>query len=200
MNDESIYVPGEWTCDACGFVVVKSVIIASTGDIMADASAHVEACPNDGTAMRQVTWREALTEARDIAGKDLIASQRMRAAVAKHHAQKADDRCILDDDELYAAFGLPPVDRRVGDKAAMLVNCQRFIERRCEAGGWPTYAELEATVAGLTAERDAARSALQMVSERWTFNNQQHTHTWHDWADCQPVLAAALAASKPEKT
>jgi hypothetical protein len=70
--------------------------------------------------------------------------ERCKAFVAKeHHGQKADDRCIEDDDRLYAFFGLPPCDRRVGDKAAMLKNCERFVERRCEGGGWPSYAELE---------------------------------------------------------
>ena len=71
-------------------------------------------------------------------------NDRLTAAIVTHHAQKADDRCIEDDDRLYAAAGLPPCDRRVGDKVAMLANCQRFIERRCEGGGWPSYAELEA--------------------------------------------------------
>jgi hypothetical protein len=80
------------------------------------------------------------------------------AAVESHHRQKADDRCIEDDDRLYAAFGLPPCDRRVGDKAAMLANCARFIDRRCEGGGWPTYAELEA-------ERDRLRAALKMLAQ-----------------------------------
>jgi hypothetical protein len=70
---------------------------------------------------------------------------RLRDAIAKHHAQKADDRCQFDDDELYAAAGLPPADRRVGDKSAMLANCARFIEKRCEGGGpWKSYAEMEA--------------------------------------------------------
>ena len=73
----------------------------------------------------------------------------LKAAISKHHSQKADDRCILDDDELYKAAGLSPVDRRVGDKEAMLANCARFIERRCEAGGWPTYVELEQKIKAL---------------------------------------------------
>lgn len=64
-------------------------------------------------------------------------------AIKEHHAQKADDRCIEDDDRLYEAAGLPPCDRRVGDKEAMLHNCARFIENRCQGGGWPTYVELE---------------------------------------------------------
>lgn len=64
-------------------------------------------------------------------------------AVEEHHNQKADDRCIEDDDRLYAAAGLPPCDRRVGSKAEMLANCARYIDRRCDEGGWPTYKELE---------------------------------------------------------
>lgn len=73
-------------------------------------------------------------------------AERLRSAIVTHHSQKADDHCIEDDDALYAAAGLLPCDRRVGDKAAMLANCQRFIERRCEGGGWPTYAEMEAVL------------------------------------------------------
>lgn len=71
--------------------------------------------------------------------------QRLTEAIVEHRAQKADDRCIEDDDQLYAALkDNIKCDRRVGDKAAMLHNCKRFIENRCQEGGWPTYAELEA--------------------------------------------------------
>lgn len=77
--------------------------------------------------------------------------ERLRGAIAEHHRQKADDRCVEDDDRLYAAAGLPPCDRRVGDKAAMLENCRRFIERRCQGGKWPSYVELEALAARLAA-------------------------------------------------
>ena len=80
--------------------------------------------------------------------------KRLRKAIKEHHGQKADDRCWEDDDRLYAAAGLPPVDRRVGDKAAMLENCARFIERRCEGGGWATYQELEAELERLRATID----------------------------------------------
>lgn len=79
--------------------------------------------------------------------------KRLHQAIAEHHAQKADDRCIEDDDRLYAAAGLPPCDRRVGDPVAMLTNCARFIANRCEAGGpWKSYAELEAENGRLRAE------------------------------------------------
>lgn len=68
----------------------------------------------------------------------------LEQAIDKHRRQRADDRCIEDDDHLYAALGDGvKCDRRVGDKGAMLLNCARFIERRSQNGGWNTYAELE---------------------------------------------------------
>src|SRR6478609_3492487 len=43
--------------------------------------------------------------------------------------------------------------------------------------------------------------ALKKICERWTFdNNQQHTHTWHDWADCIPDARAALAKAQGRAT
>lgn len=68
----------------------------------------------------------------------------LEEAIRTHRSQKADDRCIEDDDRLYAVLkdGIK-CDRRVGDKAQMLANCALFIERRCQGGGWPTYKELE---------------------------------------------------------
>ena len=46
---------------------------------------------------------------------------------------------------------------------------------------------------GLRAACAAMEGALRMIQDRWTFNaNQRHTHTWHDWADCQVVIHDAL--------
>jgi len=79
-------------------------------------------------------------------------AEKRRAAIARHHAQHADDLCWLDDDDLYAAAGLPPKNLCVGDPKAMLRNCKRFIRQRCMAGGdWKSYAELEAENAKLRA-------------------------------------------------
>ena len=55
-------------------------------------------------------------------GEALQREYRLKLAILDHHDQKADDRCIEDDDRLYAAAGLSPCDRRVG------------IRLRC----WPT--------------------------------------------------------------
>lgn len=78
---------------------------------------------------------------------ELFLSERvfqLEEAIRIHRSQKADDRCIEDDDRLYAVLGDGiKCDRQVGCKEDMLRNCQRFIENRCEGGEWPSYAELE---------------------------------------------------------
>lgn len=96
-------------------------------------------------------------------GRSYIHIGKLWSAIEEHHHQKADDRCIEDDDKLYAAAGLPPCDRRVGDKTAMLANCQRFIENRCQGGGWKPYAELEVENARLRAKVDE----LQATVDQW---------------------------------
>lgn len=92
--------------------------------------------------------------------------ERLREAIATHRAQKADDRCIEDDDRLYAALhdGVP-CDRRVGSKDAMLANCARFIERRCEGGGWPSYVDLEAEVVRLRGIIEGFAARIHAQSE-----------------------------------
>ena len=84
-----------------------------------------------------------MNEVRDL----MLAQDRIKQlenAIKEHRSQKADDRCIEDDDRLYAVLndGIK-CDRRVGNKEEMLKNCARFIERRCEGRGWLTYNELE---------------------------------------------------------
>lgn len=85
-------------------------------------------------------------------------NKRLRDAIVEHRSQKADDRCIEDDDRLYEVLGDGiKCDRRVGDKTAMLINCARFIERRCEQGQWLTYAQLEQKVKDLELELGRVR-------------------------------------------
>ncbi len=115
-----------------------------------------------------------------IGERDMLAS-----AIAEHHAQKADDRCIEDDDRLYAAAGLPSCDRRVGDKAAMLRNCERFISRRCEGGEWPTYAQLETVVS-------RADKLVQCMRE---FPNDPGA-----WSEYVEALDDAVSATPTTKT
>lgn len=83
---------------------------------------------------------------------------RLRDAIKAHRAQRADDRCWMDDVELYRSLGDGDVgDNRIGDRFAMLSNCLRFINQRCADGGpWKPYAELEGACKRF-------REALQLI-------------------------------------
>ncbi len=103
------------------------------------------------------------------AAEAILAVQNQRdalyKAIVEHYVQKADDRCWADDEKLYAAAGLGPVDRTVGDKTAMLENCKRFLENRCDGGGpWKSYAELEAENKKLRDECDSLRTVILATS------------------------------------
>lgn len=106
--------------------------------------------------------------------------RRLRKAIHEHRSQRADDRCIDDDDRLYESLrdGIK-CDRRVGDKTEMLRNCARFIDRRCENGGpWKTYEALEAEIAEL---RAATVNEVENKPRRlWVIHNRidEENHEW----------------------
>lgn len=103
----------------------------------------------------------------------------LRDAIKEHRSQKADDRCIEDDDRLYAALGDGvKCDRRVGSKEEMLKNCARFIDRRCEQGGWPTYQELEARITKGRQLLDAAEARMAAVQRE----DKPRSSYWELWA------------------
>lgn len=93
-----------------------------------------------------VAWRRGL-EITKLAKKNrelADIADKLRLAIENHRDQKADDRCWMDDQELYKVLNDGNLgDNRVGDKAAMMVNCARFIDTRCADGSWQSYAELE---------------------------------------------------------
>ena len=95
---------------------------------------------------------------------------RLLAVIREVHGQYADDLCWMDIDKIFAAAGLPVPDRRVGDKAAMLANCSRFIEAMCQGGKWPSYKELESERDRLAAENAELRKYIACRSVE-TFND-----------------------------
>lgn len=68
MADEPV-VPGEFKCPQCGFVVLKSILSATSGACWRDSKDVLEPCPNDGTILRPVLMIDALNEARGEACK-----------------------------------------------------------------------------------------------------------------------------------
>lgn len=78
------------------------------------------------------------------------------------HSQHADDLCWMDIDRIFIAAGLPVPDRSVGDKKAMLKNCDRFVNGMCKGGGgWKSYAELEQEIKILKKWKREASLLLQ---------------------------------------
>ena len=74
---------------------------------------------------------------------DLYKLDKLMNVIRDVHAQHADDLCWMDIDKIFAAAGLPVPDRSVGDQAAMLSNCHRFVYGMCKGGKWRSYDELE---------------------------------------------------------
>lgn len=60
--------------------------------------------------------------------------ERLRNAIRKHRDQRLDDRCWMDDFELYEVLpeGIEPsyVDLRLLPKEEMMRNCERFVDCR----------------------------------------------------------------------
>lgn len=58
------FVPNQWFCPKCGFVLTKNAISAQTGEIgHTETCRQSEPCPNDGTWLEQMTWRESCQSA-----------------------------------------------------------------------------------------------------------------------------------------
>jgi len=69
----------------------------------------------------------------------------LEAAIRQHRDQRGDDRCWLDDLELYKLVG-GGGDNSLPPKEKFLTNCARYYEARCVNAGWPSYQELLAAL------------------------------------------------------
>ena len=126
---------------------------------------------------------------------------RLKSAIRKHRDQRGDDRCQLDDEELYAAIGargdynpiLPP-------KCEFLESCSRFWEQRQSAltkaragqDSPKTIRQLEeenarlleslgkenATRELLTDRIEKMRTALELVDACITHEGNVADHVW----------------------
>ncbi len=96
--------------------------------------------------------------------------KRLRDAIIAHRSQRADDRCVEDDDRLYEVLGDGiKCDRRVGCQLDMIGNCVRFVKNRTEEGGpWVSYAELEAANAELMEQNTELQSRLNDATAKLT--------------------------------
>lgn len=61
VKDADLYVPGEFCCAKCGFALSQFALSASTGAI-SDRDDPGEKCPNDGSPLWRVTWKQRAQE------------------------------------------------------------------------------------------------------------------------------------------
>ena len=91
----------------------------------------------------------------------------LKTAIRKHRDQRGDDRCWMDDDELYRVLNEPLFDRPMPSPDKMLKNCEKFISLRTKPGSktddtsasgrWVSRAELEEQRAAFERVNDLVR-------------------------------------------
>lgn len=82
---ERRFVPGEWRCPSCGFVLHKRVIRVADMSVSVNDRDEAELCPNDGATMKRVTWEQNSKDA-DAAGLAL-AKELRKAELERDSAQ-----------------------------------------------------------------------------------------------------------------
>lgn len=125
----------------------------------------------EGVAWRQSDLVQLVADAKELIGRCHAAegeAERLRGAILEHQGRRGDDRCWLDDEELYDAVGLEPVTA-LPPKCEFLSSCERFWEQRqrpeektAEPSGM-TIAQLQAGFVRLTVERNRLLAAATAV-------------------------------------
>lgn len=57
--EEAVYIPGVWTCRVCDFGLVSTVLYTQSGTFEPDIES-MPTCPNDGSLLYRVTYKERL--------------------------------------------------------------------------------------------------------------------------------------------
>jgi hypothetical protein len=107
-----------------------------------------------------------LTESLERHERDAAEVARLQAAILKHRHQRGDDRCWLDDDELYAALGDSYVCyRELPAECEFLESCRRYWRQRQTPDERDTpRPECEMTIGQMQEEIPALRAEVAGLS------------------------------------
>lgn len=130
---------------------------------------------------------------------------RLREAIAKHRDQKGDDRCWLDDRELYAALDPSvPADQSLPPKCDFLKSCERYWEQRQSLSD--TFTLKHPTIGQMNREITRLREALAVFAEPKNWNRHKPymedyvVTVWEEpWVETGVILYAASPCPLPEK-
>lgn len=101
--------PGRWICRTCGFQITRAILRAHDGAVGVDRSVVEDICPNDGSSMRRVTWKEDAEDANRVGLEQMQRADRAESALEKLRAfaqelagqeicddESKQDKCTLD--------------------------------------------------------------------------------------------------------
>lgn len=150
-----IYVPGAWKCPACAFVLTQATLFVQSGEVGSTLDQVMrmtgESCPNDGTPMLRVTWRERAEENR-VWGESLM--HEIIAIAGAEHLPGA----LMRLRELLA--GPRYTAEQLAEKRQHCMSMQAFLRRKGTATSHlrdaTTYAEIAAVI-------DAYLEALEQL-------------------------------------
>lgn len=97
------------------------------------------------------TWEDLLQQRIEQLNSALDEINRLKDAIREHRDQKADDRCWLDDQKLYAVLGEGPAQTALPPREEFLKSCANFYDKRQNPTELPlpcmmTMRELQDTV------------------------------------------------------
>ena len=152
---EAAFVPGVFRCAKCGFQLIQSNLNATDGMITA-RDAPGDKCPNDGSPMWRVSWREYAME--QIEGYDRLISEKDAQIAALQPTPKA-----REDGELRELL------RKLADAADEVngaIDAQTYDEKK-RMIDWPDGCEFDVVITAKQ-ERDmnAAICAAQTYLKR----------------------------------
>lgn len=82
----AVYVPGQWRCGKCGFVLTKSILFAKDGAVGPDLG-QAEPCPNDGDPMERALWKDEAFRLADLFTAGMRRESALRAELETLEAQ-----------------------------------------------------------------------------------------------------------------
>lgn len=106
----------------------------------------------------------------------VVRIEALEQAIIKHRDQRGDDRCWLDDLELYALVGGAP-DNSLPPKEKFLANCARFYDNRCQNAGWRSYQEIESALTSTVTSTLNLLTDVAQILDGWHNDGT----AWSEW-------------------
>lgn len=88
LKAEQFTDDGQWICETCGFRLTRAILRAFDGAVGMDRKEVEDICPNDGTSLRRLTWREDAENANRVGLEMFKRNSELEAQLAALTASK----------------------------------------------------------------------------------------------------------------